>query len=81
MITKEIAVNLKYRNILHHKSLKNADGSPLRCRVNGKCKTWVTRPTDFRLPVKYGMYDCFYIDSNNCHEWELPEEGGNAKEE
>ena len=61
MITKEIAVNATLGTIFYHKTLKNADGSPLRGRVNGKCKTWKTRPDDFRLPMKHGLYDYFYI--------------------
>ena len=71
MITRDVAVALDYRRELHHVSLKNADGSPVRCRVNGKCKTWKTRPDDFRLPVKYGLKECFYIDNRNAHEWVL----------
>ncbi len=68
-ITKEMAVSAHHRQEFHHKTLKNADGTALRCRVNGKCKTWKTREDDFRLPVKYGLRECFYINHNNAHEW------------
>ena len=61
MITKKQATNLKHGDILHHTIMKNADGTPLRCRVNGICKVWKTRPDDFKLPVKYGLKQCFYI--------------------
>lgn len=71
MITKEQAVSAVYRQELHHVSWKNADGTPVRCRVNGQCKTWKTRPNEFRLPVKYGLKTCFYITQDNCNEWEL----------
>ena len=71
MITKQQAVNSHYRQEFHHVTLKNADGTPVRCRVNGKCKTWKTRPTEFRLPVKYGLRQCFYIDETNADEWTL----------
>lgn len=27
-----------------------------RCRRNGKTQLWKTRPTEFRIPVKAGMY-------------------------
>lgn len=30
------------------------------CRWNGKPKTWKTRPTHVKRPMKYGMYECFY---------------------
>ena len=56
---------------LHHVSLKNADGTPVRARINGKVKTWKTRPGDFKLPVKHGLRDCFYITQANAHEWTL----------
>lgn len=71
MITREIAMTLTY-GTLHHVSAKNADGTPVRCRVNGKCKTWKTRPNDFRLPVKYGLKRCFYITPSNAAEWVTP---------
>jgi len=69
MITKEIAVGSHYRQEFHHASLLNADKTPVRCRVNGKCKVWQTRPADFRLPVKHGLRDCFYITPRNAGEW------------
>jgi hypothetical protein len=52
-----------------HTTLKNRDGSPLRTRRNGKTQTWKTRPEEFRIPVKHGLYDYFNITQNNCHEW------------
>jgi len=70
-MTKQVIMSLDYRNTLYHKTLRNSDGSAVRCRVNGKCKTWVTRPHDFRLPVKHGLYQCFYITPDNAKDWLL----------
>jgi hypothetical protein len=70
MITKEIA--LTQPRELWHTTLRNADGTPLRCRSNGKCKIWVTRPSNWQLPVKHGLRQCFYITHNTAAEWELP---------
>lgn len=53
----------------HHISAKNADGTPLRARRNGATKTWKTRPNEFRIPAKHGLYDYFYIDQDNAGEW------------
>ena len=64
-----MAESAGYRTQFNHVTIKNRDGTPARCRVNGKCKTWKTRPNEFRLPVKYGLRDCFYITQNNCEEW------------
>lgn len=69
MITKEIACATGYRDEFHHVRLKNADGTAVRCRVNGVCKVWKTRPNEFRLPVKHGLKDCFYITESNANDW------------
>lgn len=71
MITKEIA--LTQPREMWHITAKNADGTPLRCRSNGGCKTWKTRPDDFKLPVKYGMYEYDYITPALARSWCLPE--------
>ncbi len=72
MITKELARTLQYRQELWHTSKKNGDGTPVRCRVNGKMRTWKTRPGDWQLPVKHGLKECFYITPENADEWQLP---------
>jgi len=69
MITKEIAEIAHHGQTYHHVTSKNSDGTPARCRVNGACKVWKTRPGDFRLPVKHGLRDCFYITPENCTDW------------
>jgi hypothetical protein len=69
MITKAIAMSLGGRATLYHATVRNSDGTAARCRVNGKCKTWKTRPEDFQLPVKHGLRDCFYITPHNAAEW------------
>lgn len=76
MITKDTAVELgNTGKTLYHKKMRNADGTPVRCRVNGRCKTWKTRPEEFRLPVKHGLKTCFYItDCSGAHEWTTSEE-------
>ena len=75
MITKEIALTLRHGQILHHKTLKNADKTPMRVRVTGKVKTWKTRPDHFRIPVAHGLYTFGYVENtyerNNSGEWEV----------
>ena len=66
MITKQIAITA--RNF-EHASVKNKDGTALRCRAMGKCKVWKTRPDEFKLPVKYGLYYSFYITKENAGDW------------
>lgn len=81
MIGKDTAVSLKHGTTLYHTELKNKDGTALRCRVNGKAKTWRRRPFDFQLPVKYGLRTCFYITNFNgadkwtcCRYWRTKEQ-------
>lgn len=69
MLTKDQAMT--HRGTLYHVSLKDSRGAPLQCRTNGACKTWVTRPSEFKLPVKYGMYQYFYITQDSANEWSL----------
>ena len=69
LVSRDNVETLGYRDIQYHVTLKNADGTPLRCRVNGKVKLWKTRPNEFRLPVKYGLRECFYITEANGNEW------------
>ena len=75
MITKEqaIALGQRHRAILHHVTKKGGDKKPVRCRVNGACKTWATRPDYWELPVKYGLKTCFYITPSNAAHWEIAE--------
>ena len=70
-MTRQEAVNATYRQTLYHRIVKNKDGSALRCRVNGKCKTWKTHPQDFRLPIKHGFNGFGYIDQDNADNWSI----------
>lgn len=72
MITREQAIEFGSswgRTELYHSTLRNSDGSAVRARVNGKCKVWKTRPTEFQLPMKHGLRDCFYLTQRNASEW------------
>jgi hypothetical protein len=69
MINKAQAVAAKHGDIFYHRSMRNADGTPLRVRVTGKCKTWAKKPEEFKLPVKYGLRDSSYITERNSIDW------------
>jgi hypothetical protein len=66
MITKKQAITANHFEMVNH---KNADGTQVRWRRNGKTKLWKTRPTHFRIPVKHGLYNYGYIDQDNAHEF------------
>ena len=63
MISKEHAMKLRYGQTLHMISYNN--NKLVRVRVSGKCQTSKTRPNDFRVPVKYGLYEHGAIDQDN----------------
>lgn len=60
---------LTQASTFYHKTKTYKDGRPLEVRRNGATKTWKTRPGEFKIPVKYGMYEYFYIDQNNANEF------------
>ena len=68
MITKAQAMTANNFEMLHY---KNADLTQVRWRRNGKTKLWKTRPTHFRIPVKYGLYDYGYIDHDNADQFKV----------
>lgn len=67
-MTRYDAERAQHGQIFEHVSLKNSDGTPTRCRVNGKIRTWKTRD-HWELPVKHGLKHCFYITPDNASEW------------
>lgn len=69
MVTKEQAMNARHFRSL---KIKRADGkTPIEVRVSGRCQTWKTRPTEFKVPIKYGLYESSYITHENAAEWEV----------
>lgn len=47
-----------------------------KVRRNGKTKLWKTRPDEFRIPIKYGMYGFGYITEENMSDpecWRIVE--------
>ena len=51
----------------------DSDGKPTRARVTGKVQTWKTRPDDFRVPIKRGLYDSGYLTPSNAGRFTLTE--------
>jgi hypothetical protein len=43
-------------------------------RRNGATQTWKTRPEEWRVPVKYGMYTYGEITHWDAANWHVPEE-------
>ena len=81
-VTKEQAINARYDATFHFTGRKPCERitgprggvreQVTRVRVSGACKTWSTRPDEFRLPVKYGLYESGAINHDNAHEFHSP---------
>jgi hypothetical protein len=57
-------------NHFYHRTLRyKSRDVPVKARRNGSTKTWKTRPGQFRVPIKVGMYEYGYIDNRNADEW------------
>jgi hypothetical protein len=78
MITKEQAMALRHGQELHFGVCKSTTGprggvkvTQVRVRVSGQCQTWKTRPEDFRVPVKHGLYSNGEIVPSNAAQFHL----------
>lgn len=69
MITKDQA--LTAGRFTHVSKTQNKGKEPLQVRRTGKTQTWKTRPNDFKVPVKFGLYESAYITHLNAHEWNV----------
>jgi polyphosphate kinase 2 (PPK2 family) len=67
LITKENQVNV---NTFYHVSKTNSTGR-LKVRRNGNTKVWKTRPDEFKIPVKYGLYEYGYLTEKDCNNWTI----------
>ncbi len=84
MITKEQATAAKHAEVFHYTGRRDCRvkigprggrrEDVTRVRVSGMCKTWKTRPADFRLPVKYGLYESSAIDQTNAADFHRAED-------
>lgn len=62
-----------FGTILYHKYLCNADGSPMRFKVNGACQAFKRNLNNARLPWKHGLWSYGYITSSNVGEFQIQE--------
>ena len=77
MITRDQAISvnefhtkrLGATNAIHHKAR-----ACITWRRNGKTQTWNTRPNDFRVPVKFGLFAYGSITREVAGHFYVPEE-------
>ena len=73
MVTKEQCMAADYRSEFHFGDCTRTIGPrggvtirQTRVRVSGRCQTWKTRPAEFRLPVKCGLYESSDITADRA---------------
>lgn len=62
---------LQYGQTLHWLGGKNADGSPMRYKVNGAPKTWKRQPERVQVPLKRGLYEFTYLTELELDQFEI----------
>jgi len=67
-VTRE---NNEGKREFYHISKLDSRKEPMKVRRNGATKYWKTRPNEFKIPVKYGLYEYGYIDQNNAAQWTI----------
>ena len=68
-VNKLVCTQAHYGQEFFSRLERDHRGYPKRVRVSGKCKTWSTRQNEFRLPVKFGLYQSFYITDRNASDF------------
>jgi hypothetical protein len=69
MVSIARAKKLSYGDHIYAKHEYNADGTPMRFKVNGAPKTWKKDPSRIRVPLKRGLYEFGYLDNGNNNEF------------
>jgi len=62
-VTKDVCLNAHHGQMFWEKATGRA------VRVNGKCKTWKTRPDEYSLPVKFGLFQALSITERNAEQF------------
>ena len=70
MMEKVTRENCEKLNRFEHITAKNADGTRLRARRNGKTMTWKRKPESFSIPIKHGLRNFGYIVNKTSDLWE-----------
>jgi hypothetical protein len=78
-LTLEHAKALSYGETIYHRTLRNADGTPQRFRVNGKPKVWKRSPQRVQVPLKRGLWEYDYLTEDDLQDFSEDEETAMAE--
>lgn len=69
MITKEQALTLKHGQFVYF----TVPMGIARWRITGKVQTWKTRPEEFCVPIKYGLFTHGHLTQENARHYYMTE--------
>lgn len=73
MIWTAQAKALRHGQTIYFIGEYDSNGQASKARVTGKVITWKTRPNDYRVPIKRGLYDSGYLTPSNAERFTLTE--------
>ena len=65
------AKGLRVGQIVYVIDQHNANGTPMKAKVSGRVRTWVTKPEKVQVPIKHGLRDSSYITETNLKTFTL----------
>jgi hypothetical protein len=68
-------------HLFHANHITRSNGTCNVWRRNGRTKTWKTRPGEFSVPVKYGLYDYGSINHLNADQFHTADNCTNPQNE
>ena len=69
-----VAASEQWGRVVFHYAPACTEKRVERWRTNGAVKLWKTRPSEFRLPVKFGLRGYSYITDLNADDFHLASE-------
>jgi hypothetical protein len=72
-ISLKQAKSLQYGQHIYHRTLRNADGSPMTFKIYGKPKTWKKQPNRVMISLKRGLYEHMRITESDLSQFSLTE--------
>ncbi len=70
-LTLAAAKSLSGNDVLLHRFLRNADGTPERWRVSGKPKVWKRAPWRVQVPIKRGLREYDHLTEHDLDRYYL----------
>ena len=66
-ITFEEAKELRIGQTLYHVTMRDANRTPSKWRVNGKVKLWKRSPWRIQVPISRGLYQHNYLNEGTIN--------------